>query len=141
PEALARAEREREIPPERPGFLGRTLLGIFKTGPDVSMAARAGKPTLTPPSEQPGTTLFEPQPGGSTASIVATSPATGEVAATSQLPTDAKSTQPASANPSDGSNGESSSKKPGQKPESNKDKKKKEKKKPEEESSSTRRPN
>ncbi|MCL6565681.1 MAG: outer membrane protein assembly factor BamD [Acidobacteriia bacterium] len=141
PAALARAQQERETPVDRPGFLGRTLLGIFKTGPDVSMAARTGKPTLTPPSEQPGTTLFEPQPGGSTASIVATSPTTGEVAATSQLPTDAKPGQTPSANPSGSSDGESSSKKPGQKPENDKKKKEKEKKKPEEESSSTRRPN
>jgi outer membrane protein assembly factor BamD len=143
PEALARAQHQRENPPERPGFLSRTLWGIFKSGPDVSMAAQYGKPTLTPPSENPGTTLFSPQPGTPTGSIVATSPTAGVPDATSQLPTDAKPGDPPRGNSTEESNNESSSKKPGQNPQGEKDNKdkKKDKKKKDEESSSKRKPN
>ncbi len=141
PAALARAQYEREHPRERPGFLSRTLWGIFKGGPDVSMAAQHGKPTLTPPSERPGTTLFAPQPSGGTGSIVATSPTAGNVPATSQLPTDLKPGEIPAGNASADANNESSSKKPGPNPDNDKDKKKKDKKKKDEESSSKRKPN
>ncbi len=50
PVALARMQQEAQNPPERPGMMGRSL-GIFKSGPDVSMAARTGMPTMTPPDD------------------------------------------------------------------------------------------
>ncbi len=46
--ALARMQKEREALREKPGLLRRSL-GLFATGPDVSGAARGGKPNLTPP--------------------------------------------------------------------------------------------
>ena len=62
PDALARMQQEREIDRQRPGLLRRSL-GALRGGPDVSMAARAGKPNLTPASEQPSG--FETlRPGG-----------------------------------------------------------------------------
>jgi outer membrane protein assembly factor BamD len=51
PDALARMQQEAQVPRERPGFLGRTL-GMLKSGPDVSMAARAGTPTMTPADDE-----------------------------------------------------------------------------------------
>ncbi len=60
PEALARMQKEREAERDRPGFMRRSL-GFFKGGPDVSMSARAGKPTLTPEGETNTETLT---PGG-----------------------------------------------------------------------------
>ncbi len=53
PEALARMQKEKELERERPGILGRSL-GLFKGGPDVSTAARSGKPNLEPPAEPVG---------------------------------------------------------------------------------------
>ena len=50
PEALARMQKEKELERERPGIVRRSL-GLFKGGPDVSTAARAGKPNLEPPAE------------------------------------------------------------------------------------------
>lgn len=49
-EALARMQKEKELERERPSFVRRSL-GLFKTGPDVSTAARTGKPNLEPPAE------------------------------------------------------------------------------------------
>jgi outer membrane protein assembly factor BamD len=56
PTAVARMQREQEIPRDRPSFLRRPLEAL-KTGPDVSPAARVGNPTLTPQSEELGDTL------------------------------------------------------------------------------------
>ncbi len=50
PGALARMEQEQKLPRSRPGIMHRSL-GVLKTGPDVSMAARTGQPNLNPPSE------------------------------------------------------------------------------------------
>ena len=50
-DALARMQQEAQVPRRRPGFLGRSL-GMLKSGPDVSMAARAGTPTMTPADDQ-----------------------------------------------------------------------------------------
>jgi outer membrane protein assembly factor BamD len=50
PEALARMKKETETDRDRPGIFGRSL-GMLKSGPDVSMAARAGNPTMTPASD------------------------------------------------------------------------------------------
>jgi outer membrane protein assembly factor BamD len=51
PEALARMKKEAEIERDRPGLFGRSM-GMLKTGPDVTMAARVGDPTMTPSSEE-----------------------------------------------------------------------------------------
>jgi outer membrane protein assembly factor BamD len=45
PEAQGRMHKERELRRERPGMLRRSL-GMFKSGPDVSMAGRVGQPNL-----------------------------------------------------------------------------------------------
>jgi len=49
-EALARAAEQKKYASERPGVIRRTM-GVIKTGPDTSMAARSGAPNLTPPVE------------------------------------------------------------------------------------------
>lgn len=64
PEALARMQHEREVERQRPGIFRRSL-GIIKTGPDVSMAATAGKPNLNPPSEN-SANVETLRPGGQT---------------------------------------------------------------------------
>ena len=56
PTALARMQREQEIPRQRPGFLRRPG-ELLKSGPDVSAAARVGVPTLTPQTEDATDTL------------------------------------------------------------------------------------
>lgn len=56
PTALARMQREQEIPRDRPGFLKRPG-EVLKSGPDVSAAARVGTPTLTPQAEDATDTL------------------------------------------------------------------------------------
>jgi len=56
PTALARMQREQEIPRERPGFLKRPG-ELLKSGPDVTSAARVGTPTLTPQAEDATDTL------------------------------------------------------------------------------------
>ena len=67
PTALARMQREQEIPHKRPGFLKRPG-ELLKSGPDVSEAARVGQPTLTPESEDATDTLTP----GAGLSVVAT---------------------------------------------------------------------
>ena len=78
-EALARMQHEGEIARERPGLLRRSM-GMFRSGPDVSMAARSGKPTLTPASEvasatqsiSPGGTLAVGASGAGSSAVVET---------------------------------------------------------------------
>ncbi len=106
-EALARMQREHEIERQRPGIMRRSM-GMFKGGPDVSAAARTGKPTLTPPSESYSVETITPTGklnvgagGGSTAggnaAVVATvSPGTPGSTAANPNPT---TTPPAATNP------------------------------------------
>ncbi|PYU26271.1 MAG: hypothetical protein DMG30_02970 [Acidobacteria bacterium] len=56
PTALARMQKEQEMPRERPGFLKRPG-ELLKSGPDVSAAARVGMPNLTPQTEDATDTL------------------------------------------------------------------------------------
>jgi outer membrane protein assembly factor BamD len=77
PTALARMQREQEIPRDRPGFLRRPIEAL-KTGPDVSTAARVGAPTLTPQSVDLGDTLTP----GAGLSVVASGGASGGGTAT-----------------------------------------------------------
>lgn len=49
-EAIARADAQKKYASERPGVIHRTI-GVIKSSPDTSMAARTGAPNLTPPVE------------------------------------------------------------------------------------------
>ncbi len=53
PEALARMQKEASVARNRPGFFGRSM-GMLKSGPDVTMAARFGAPTMTPMNDDNG---------------------------------------------------------------------------------------
>jgi outer membrane protein assembly factor BamD len=56
PTALARMQQEQQIPRQRSGILSIPA-GVLKSGPNVSMAARVGTPTMTPQAESVGDTL------------------------------------------------------------------------------------
>jgi len=56
PSAVARMQKEEEAARNRPGILRRSM-SVLKTGPDVSMSAHAGPPTMTPASETGDETL------------------------------------------------------------------------------------
>ncbi|MBZ5527927.1 MAG: outer membrane protein assembly factor BamD [Acidobacteriia bacterium] len=78
PVALARMQQDQAIPRKKPGMLHKST-GLFRTGPDVQMAARVGKPNLEPESVSPGTDILTPGgtqsvggPGGATNAVVAT---------------------------------------------------------------------
>jgi outer membrane protein assembly factor BamD len=64
-EALARMQRERDEGRDKPSVF-RKSVGMFKSGPDVSSAARAGRPNLEPPSETNPTVEVAPVGGAST---------------------------------------------------------------------------
>lgn len=61
PTAVARMQKEQQMPRARGGILSKPM-GMLKTGPDVSMAARVGAPSMTPESDDSTDTLT---PGGS----------------------------------------------------------------------------
>ena len=63
PDALARMQQEEQTPRRRSGLLGRSL-GMLKSGPDVSMAAQAGTPTLTPADDESQDAAIRGIPGG-----------------------------------------------------------------------------
>jgi outer membrane protein assembly factor BamD len=66
PEALARMKKESEVDHDRPGVFARTM-GMLKSGPDVSMAAKFGDPTMTPDNTDTNTTVLGfPTPTGTT---------------------------------------------------------------------------
>lgn len=67
PDALARAQYEKEqLAKQKPGMTKRAL-GLFKSGPDVATAAHSGEPQMNPPGQEGGETLS----GGGTNEIVA----------------------------------------------------------------------
>lgn len=98
PEALARAQYEEKLGHERPGVVHRAM-GIVKSSPDVSAAARTGEPDLNPQGEintAPDTLQ------GPTTSTVATASAGGSsssqsVTAETVMPTESSSNPPVSA--------------------------------------------
>jgi outer membrane protein assembly factor BamD len=53
PQALARAQYEAKFERDHPGIFHRAL-GVVKSSPDVSAAARTGEPDLNPPGEMNG---------------------------------------------------------------------------------------
>jgi outer membrane protein assembly factor BamD len=66
PVALARMQKEQEAERDRPGMLRRSM-GVIRRGPDVTLAAHAGDPTLTPASESGDETLsVGPPPASAT---------------------------------------------------------------------------
>ena len=56
PVAVARMQKEQEAARNRPNILRRSM-GVLKNGPDVSMSAHSGPPTMTPASETGDETL------------------------------------------------------------------------------------
>jgi outer membrane protein assembly factor BamD len=56
PAAVARMQKDEEAARNRPSILRRSM-GVLKTGPDVSMSAHSGAPTMTPASESGDETL------------------------------------------------------------------------------------
>ncbi len=84
PVAVARMQKEREIERNRPGIFHRAT-GILRTGPEVSMAARTGAPTMTPSGEAPpGTETLTP--GGTTTVGAAGGGAAGNSAIVQTVP-------------------------------------------------------
>lgn len=75
PTALARMQKEQEIPRGRPVFLKRPG-ELLKSGPDVSAAARVGQPTLTPQAEDANDKLT-PGAGGGLSVVAAGGASTG----------------------------------------------------------------
>jgi outer membrane protein assembly factor BamD len=74
PTAVARMQKEQNT--DRPGLVRRSM-GLLKTGPDVTTAARSGAPTMTPASETGDETIgFGLQPNA----IVAPSSSIGSSA-------------------------------------------------------------
>ena len=64
PEALARAQNEKEAAKHKPGMSTRAA-GLFKSGPNVSSAAHSGEPQMAPPGQEGGEVLS----GGTTSDI------------------------------------------------------------------------
>jgi len=56
PVATARVQKEQEAARNRPNILRRSM-GVLKSGPDVTMSAHSGPPTMTPASESGDETL------------------------------------------------------------------------------------
>ncbi len=69
PQALARAQYEEKFANDHPSMLHRAL-GIVKSSPDVSAAARTGEPDLNPPGEMNGSQQDVLQANGSSSVAV-----------------------------------------------------------------------
>jgi hypothetical protein len=108
PTAVARMQKEEDAAHNRPNIVRRSM-GVLKNGPDVSMSAHSGPPTMTPASETGDETLSFGGPStlgmiggsgtGSTATVETVTPGTGS-------PTErpaANSADPAAPSPSDSS--------------------------------------
>jgi outer membrane protein assembly factor BamD len=108
PEALARLQQEKEHGREK-SSMARRALGMFKTGPDVTSAARVGKPNLNPPSEAMASeslvagqnlsvTGTATSPGGEPVTTVPTAPGAAasspQPSATGAQPASSESTPP-----------------------------------------------
>src|SRR5579862_1926397 len=108
PTALARMQKEQQAPHKGAGILGLAT-GMFKSEPDVHMAAHTGEPTLTPPQEEPGLDNLNGGVGSTVASSPASAPTTGAVveivqpnpSSTSSNASSAASSSPESAGSSD----------------------------------------
>ncbi len=86
PSAVARMQKEADAAHDRPGIVKRSM-EVLKTGPDVSMSAHSGAPTMTPASESGDETLSFGRPttlgiggasgAGNTATVETVTPGTG----------------------------------------------------------------
>ncbi len=63
PLALARMQKDQEMPRDRPGVF-RHVTGIIHGGPDLSMAARVGSPNMNPPDDFSAADPLTPTSGG-----------------------------------------------------------------------------
>ena len=125
PTALARMQKEQNLPRQRASLISKPL-GALKNGPNVSTAARVGEPNLTPEGEGEGETLTPGSttaggggPAGSsptTTAIVETVPVGGGTGSTSSTSSSASGTDSSASTPtgatgdaSVGSNSDSSS--------------------------------
>jgi outer membrane protein assembly factor BamD len=108
PTAVARMQKDQST--GRPNLVRRSM-GVLKTGPDVSAAAHAGAPTMTPASESGDETIgFGPQPNanvastssigssGSTATVETITPGSPE--SLPQTPATTQDATPAASDPS-----------------------------------------
>ena len=108
PTAVARMQKDQSA--SRPNLVRRSM-GVLKTGPDVSAAAHAGAPTMTPASESGDETIgFGPQPNanvaststiggvGSTATVETITPGSPE--SLPQTPATTQDATPAASDPS-----------------------------------------
>ena len=121
PTALARMQQEQSV--RRPGLVKRSM-SVLKNSPDVSTAARAGAPTMTPASESGDETIgfgLQPNAGpapsssvGNTAAVETITPGSREALpapavsapATDATPAATDTSQPAAAAPTDSSSGQ-----------------------------------
>lgn len=78
PAAQARMQQDKAIPRKKPGLFHKST-ALFRSGPDVQMAAHVGKPNLEPESLSRDTEILTPSggkviggPGGAGNSVVAT---------------------------------------------------------------------
>ena len=79
PAALARMQKEQQLPRERANFLKRPGELLLKSGPDVSAAARVGMPTLTPQADDATDTL---SPGAGLTVVASGGASTGSTGGT-----------------------------------------------------------
>jgi outer membrane protein assembly factor BamD len=121
PTALARMQEQQSV--RRAGLVKRSM-GVLKNGPDVSTAARAGAPTMTPASESGDETIgfgLQPNVGpapsssvGNTAAVETITPGSPEALpapaasapAADATPAATDTSQPAASAPTDSSTGQ-----------------------------------
>jgi outer membrane protein assembly factor BamD len=97
PTAMARMQKEQST--ARPGVIKRTMT-VLKSSPDVSTAARAGDPTMTPASETGDETIgFSLQPNANVAPAASSVGSTATVETVTPGSPDALPQQPAAATP------------------------------------------
>jgi outer membrane protein assembly factor BamD len=97
PQALARAQYDQKYAQDHPGMVKRAL-GMMKSTPNVSAAARTGEPDLNPPGEMNGP-QDELQASGTTSSLGASPSGSGSGQSASietVSPTESSSNPPAS---------------------------------------------
>ena len=103
PTAVARMQKEESV--KRPGMMKRSM-GVLRTGPDVSRAARGGEPSMTPASESGDETLtlgLQPQITAGAGSSVGSSATVETVTPGSSNSLSRSAATPANAAPGDSS--------------------------------------
>jgi outer membrane protein assembly factor BamD len=112
PTALARMQKEQNLPRQRGNLISKPL-GALRNGPDVSTAARTGAPNLTPEGEGEGETLTPGSmstggQGPANIAVVETVPAgnNGNTTSTSSPPPNSSSSSETPASTAPGSTGD-----------------------------------